>query len=490
MRLSQVKTGEADVLVISYDQLRIYAPELLKIPQIGMKPKPSPLIYHSSLIHYSFITCYSQNCLELIICDEGHKLKNAEIKTTKAVSSLPGKRRVILSGTPIQNNLDEFYAMVNFVNPDVLGDIETFRNTFQIPIEASRVPDALQEDRELGRQRSIELSRLTGQFILRRTAHVNQKYLPPKVEYTVFCKLTDMQKAIYKRLTDEIKSSCPATTAGALPMITSLKKLCNCPELIHPSSFGGKKKAAAKLAREAKEAEAAGDEPRRPARGGGKKVNYTDENFPDDDEGDEAPKKGKGGRGKPKGDGVAAKKGAKAKGAGGDDEDGGGAVPFSLISDLYPEQFNPAVWQPQYSGVLTLLPFFASLSCVSFFSYSISTGKMLFLDRLLAEIRATTNDRVVIISNYTQTLEVLSLMCETRKYPFFRLVQRPHHLSILSFSLLLLYHLLHPFSFFNFSLQDGQTPPAKRTKLVDLFNDPTRPECMIPPLISYFTFIY
>lgn len=56
--------------------------------------------------------------LELIICDEGHKLKNAEIKTTKAVASLPGKRRVILSGTPIQNNLDEFYAMVNFVNPE------------------------------------------------------------------------------------------------------------------------------------------------------------------------------------------------------------------------------------------------------------------------------------------------------------------------------------------------------------------------------------
>ena len=92
-----------------------------------------------------------------MICDEGHKLKNAEIKTTKAVASLPAKKRVILSGTPIQNNLDEFYAMVNFVNPEVLGPIGTFRNTFQGPIEASRVPDALPEERELGRQRSIEV---------------------------------------------------------------------------------------------------------------------------------------------------------------------------------------------------------------------------------------------------------------------------------------------------------------------------------------------
>ena len=47
--------------------------------------------------------------------------------------------------------------MVNFVNPGVLGNIETFRNTFQTPIETSRLPDAIPEERELGRQRSIEV---------------------------------------------------------------------------------------------------------------------------------------------------------------------------------------------------------------------------------------------------------------------------------------------------------------------------------------------
>lgn len=279
---------------------------------------------------------------ELIICDEGHKLKNAEIKTTKAVASLPGRRRVILSGTPIQNNLDEFYAMVNFVNPEVLGDIETFRNTFQIPIEASRIPDALPEERELGRQRSIELSRLTGQFILRRTAHVNQKYLPPKSEYTVFCNLTDMQKSVYKRLTDEIKSNCPATTAGALPMITALKKLCNCPELIHPSAFGKKKAAPVKTD---------DDGPKRASRGKSK-VNYAEDEAGFEDDEEAAPKKG--GRGGGKKAAAGPKKGAAKKAGGGDDEDGGGAVPFSLFGDLYPPEFNPAVWQPQYSGKLIL----------------------------------------------------------------------------------------------------------------------------------------
>jgi SNF2 family DNA or RNA helicase len=109
-KLGDVQYGKADVLIISYDQLRLFSNDLQKIPQIGL-----------SL--FLFWIRFTNRTTELIICDEGHRLKNAEIKTTKAVASLPAKKRVILSGTPIQNNLDEFYAMVNFVNPEVLGKI-------------------------------------------------------------------------------------------------------------------------------------------------------------------------------------------------------------------------------------------------------------------------------------------------------------------------------------------------------------------------------
>ena len=52
------------------------------------------------------------NIIDLVVCDEGHRLKNAAIKTSVAVNDLPTMRRLILSGTPIQNDLDEFYAMV------------------------------------------------------------------------------------------------------------------------------------------------------------------------------------------------------------------------------------------------------------------------------------------------------------------------------------------------------------------------------------------
>ena len=63
----------------------------------------------------------------LIICDEGHRLKSAGAKTTQALQSLNTARRIILSGTPIQNELSEFHAMVDFVNPGLLDSYNTFK---------------------------------------------------------------------------------------------------------------------------------------------------------------------------------------------------------------------------------------------------------------------------------------------------------------------------------------------------------------------------
>uniref|UniRef100_A0A0A9CLQ2 Helicase ATP-binding domain-containing protein n=1 Tax=Arundo donax TaxID=35708 RepID=A0A0A9CLQ2_ARUDO len=64
---------------------------------------------------------------DLLICDEAHRLKNDQTLTNKALASLPCTRRILLSGTPMQNDLEEFFSMVNFTNPGVLGDASYFR---------------------------------------------------------------------------------------------------------------------------------------------------------------------------------------------------------------------------------------------------------------------------------------------------------------------------------------------------------------------------
>jgi len=68
----------------------------------------------------------SPTACDLLICDEAHRLKNDETLTNKALDALTCRRRVLLSGTPIQNHLDEFYAMVNFANPGLLGNRAEF----------------------------------------------------------------------------------------------------------------------------------------------------------------------------------------------------------------------------------------------------------------------------------------------------------------------------------------------------------------------------
>jgi SNF2 family DNA or RNA helicase len=83
----------------------------------------------------------------LVVCDEGHRLKNANIKASQALNSLKTRRRVILSGTPIQNDLEEFHAMVDFVNPGVLREINAFRSVFAQPILVMRDPDSSEAEK-------------------------------------------------------------------------------------------------------------------------------------------------------------------------------------------------------------------------------------------------------------------------------------------------------------------------------------------------------
>src|SRR4051812_36755085 len=109
---------------------------------------------------------------ELLICDEGHRLKSCQgNKTISALDASPTLRRVILTGTPLQNQLDEFFAVISFVNPQVLGkDPAKFKAVFQTPIEKGRDKDASQSDREIANLRSQELANITKPFILRRTS--------------------------------------------------------------------------------------------------------------------------------------------------------------------------------------------------------------------------------------------------------------------------------------------------------------------------------
>ncbi|KAI6677932.1 hypothetical protein NL676_038728 [Syzygium grande] len=197
--------------------------------------------YETFRMHSSKFS-HNESC-ELLICDEAHRLKNDQTLTNRALAALSCKRRILLSGTPMQNDLEEFFAMVNFTNPAILGDIAYFRRYYEAPIICGREPTASEEEKNLGCERSSELSAIVNQFILRRTNALLSNHLPPKMVEVVCCKLSPLQTELYnhfihsknvkRAITEEMKQS------KILAYITALKKLCNHPKLIYDTVKSG-----------------------------------------------------------------------------------------------------------------------------------------------------------------------------------------------------------------------------------------------------------
>ncbi|KAF9972909.1 DNA-dependent ATPase protein rad54 [Actinomortierella ambigua] len=299
------------VLIISYESLRMYAPVLAQTP-IG-----------------------------LMLCDEGHRLKNSNSQTFVALNELNVQRRVILSGTPIQNDLSEYFSLINFSIPGLLGSTVEFRKNYELPILRGRDADASDKEQELSNQKLGELSGVVSKFIIRRTNDILTKYLPTKFEHVVFCRLSPMQLDLYNHFINSKSIQKLLRGVGSQPLkaIGLLKKLCNHPDLL---------------------------------------------DLPDDLEGCE-----------------------------------------HLLPPEYQLKMDKRGTSSRGGGMLVQPEF---------------SGKMLLLARMLAKIKKETNDKIVLISNYTQTLDIFEKLCRQNGYGVLRL--------------------------------DGTMTINKRQKLVDRFNNP------------------
>lgn len=296
------------ILIISYETFRLHA-EVMHKSEIG-----------------------------LIICDEGHRLKNCENQTYSALEQLQAKGRILLSGTPIQNDLLEYFSLVNFVNKGLLGSAVQFRKSFETPILRGRDADASQNDRQKGDEKLKELSDLVSRCIIRRTQALLTRYLPVKIEQVVCCKLSPLQAALYKKFVSSKAAKCEIkngkVSVSSLSAITTLKKLCNHPDLIYDKCV---------------------------------------ENC---------------------------------------------------------------------EGFENTLEFFGNHDTK--LVQPVLSGKLLVLDYLLAMMKSETSDKIVLVSNYTQTLDLFERLCNQRKYLYVRL--------------------------------DGTMSIKKRAKIVDKFNNPANPE--------------
>ncbi|XP_053952538.1 DNA repair and recombination protein RAD54B-like [Anastrepha ludens] len=209
---------------------------------VGGKQK---LESYSQQLHIPFVIVSYENLLghvadflrlkfDMLICDEGHRLKNQSTKIVAALRKLNIPRRIIITGTPVQNDLGEFYALADFVNPGIFGTNQEYHSYYEVPLQESQSPDATTEIKNLAAQRTQELMRISERFVLRRLQNVNGQYLPKKNEYICFVQPSELQQFMLKKALQLYTQRKETILKDLTPLqtITILKKICNHPSLV------------------------------------------------------------------------------------------------------------------------------------------------------------------------------------------------------------------------------------------------------------------
>ncbi|ORX34552.1 putative helicase [Kockovaella imperatae] len=134
---------------------------------------------------------------KFIVVDEGHRLKNLDCKLIRELKSYTSANRMILTGTPLHNNLAELWSLLNFILPDIFDDLDSFQQWFNFD-DMNSSPD----NSGLLNKSSIvqSLHEILKPFLLRRLKVDVEKELPPKKEYLLYAPLTQTQKDIYQAI--------------------------------------------------------------------------------------------------------------------------------------------------------------------------------------------------------------------------------------------------------------------------------------------------
>ncbi|XP_074504493.1 transcriptional regulator ATRX isoform X2 [Sebastes fasciatus] len=135
---------------------------------------------------------------DMVICDEGHILKNEASAVSKAMNSIRTRRRVVLTGTPLQNNLVEYHCMVNFIKENLLGSVKEFRNRFINPIQNGQCADSTLQDVRIMKKRAHILYEMLAGCVQRKDYTALTKFLPPKHEYVLSIRVTPIQCKLYR----------------------------------------------------------------------------------------------------------------------------------------------------------------------------------------------------------------------------------------------------------------------------------------------------
>ena len=168
----------------------------------------------------------------LLLVDEAHLMKNAETRISRTVKLLRSRYRLALSGTPVENRLEDLRSLFDFILPGYLGNASNFREQYRVPIEVMR-----------NRERAESLQKITSPFLLRRLKTDKNiiKDLPDKIVTNEYAVLEKGQAALYESVVSESmlkseKADSKDRSALILSLLTSLKQICDHPRVFDKES--------------------------------------------------------------------------------------------------------------------------------------------------------------------------------------------------------------------------------------------------------------
>ncbi|RAL10023.1 putative SNF2 family helicase/ATPase [Aspergillus homomorphus CBS 101889] len=172
----------------------------------------------------------------IVIADEAHRMKNSTSGVALAAMQIKTKSRVALTGSPLANNLTDYYAMVNWVAEGYLGDAREFQANYVEPIEEGLYVDSTYTERRRSLVRLKVLKENLEPKINRADISVLAGSLPPKVEFVITVPLTDVQQAAYNSYVASIlQGRCDINRMEILAWLAVLGLCCN-----HPACFRDK----------------------------------------------------------------------------------------------------------------------------------------------------------------------------------------------------------------------------------------------------------
>lgn len=165
--------------------------------------------------------------------DEGHKIRNPDSDVSLACKQIKTPYRLILSGTPIQNNLTELWSLFDFIFPGRLGTLPVFQAQFSVPINVGGYANATNIQVQTAYKCAVVLRDMIAPYMLRRMKSDVASDLPEKTEKVLFCKLTKPQRKAYLNFlkSDEL-SSIMKGKRQVLFGVDILRKICNHPDLV------------------------------------------------------------------------------------------------------------------------------------------------------------------------------------------------------------------------------------------------------------------